>query len=690
MDGEMLQMAAKAIGILTEPARLGFLVLGVLLGLVIGVIPGLGGLVGLSLLLPFTFGMDPYSALALMMGLASVTVTSDTIPAVLFGVPGTVGSAATILDGHPLARQGQAGRAFGAAFFSSVLGGLFGAILLAVSVPILRPVMLYIGTPELLAVCVLGLSLVATLSGGAAMKGLAAGCVGMLVATIGEEAQTGEERWTLGSDYMIEGLPIVPVALGLFALPELAELAVSRTKIAMDTHLGGKGMQMQGVRDVLKNWFLVIRCSAIGAILGSVPGIGASIIDWIAYGHAARTEKGASETFGTGDIRGVIASESSNNAKEGGALVPTVAFGVPGSASMTLLLGAFLIHGITPGPKMLTENLDVTYTLVWSVALANIIGAGLCFGFANQLARISQIRSTILVPVVLAVTFIGAFQGSRSWEDLYVLILFGTVGWFMKREGWPRPPLVLGFVLGGLVENYMFISVNRYGFDWLSRPVVIVILVLTLFGVLRPLGAAAIVAWRARRAGKPSGWQFGFRRDSLGADTLFGAAMMVLFAGALLYSQHWEFGAKLVPVTVGTAGLLFAGLALLSKMFVTEPTDSMADEAGARTAPMDIQGHFGELSRATIAGRAAVYFGWCVGYVAISWVIGLLPALIIFIAGYMRFVGREGWRAALTTAGGVFAFSYVLFHMVLLVPWPQTVVGMLFPGLRSIRPFALF
>ena len=226
--------------------------------------------------------------------------------------------------------------------------------------------------------------------------------------------------------------------------------------------------------------WLVCRCATIGAGLGAVPGIGASVVDWIAYGHAARTEKDADISFGKGDVRGVIASESSNNAKEGGALVPTIAFGVPGSASMALILGAFLIHGLVPGPDMVTKNLDVTYTMVWSVAVANILGAGICFTFANQLAKLALIRPGILVPIVLAVVFVGAFQGSRQWGDIWALLGFGLLGFIMKRLRWPRPPLVLGFVLGGLVERYMFISVERYGAQWTyditEFPVVVIML----------------------------------------------------------------------------------------------------------------------------------------------------------------------------------------------------------------------
>lgn len=293
MEVDMLGSAIQAFQNMADLERLGFLSFGVLIGLVLGVIPGLGGLVGLSLLLPFTFNMDPYTALAFMMGLQAVVVTSDTIPAVLFGVPGTVGSAATILDGYPMARKGEAGRAFGAAFSASVLGGLFGALLLGISVPILRPLVLEIGSPELLAICVFGLSLVAVLSGGSPLKGLAGACIGLLVATAGDDPQTGTLRWTFDSLYLWDGLPVVPLALGLFAIPELGDMAITKQSINVkdedkqDARFG----QIEGIKDTFRNWFLVIRCASIGAALGAVPGIGASVIDWIAYGHAARTEK---------------------------------------------------------------------------------------------------------------------------------------------------------------------------------------------------------------------------------------------------------------------------------------------------------------------------------------------------------------------------------------------------------------
>lgn len=700
-DVNMLHEAMQALVNLFDPTRIGFLILGVLIGITLGIIPGLGGLVGLSLLLPFTFDMHPYTALALLMGVQAVTATSDSIPAVLFGVPGTVASAATILDGYPMARKGEAGRALGAAYTASVIGGLYGAFLLGVSIPILRPVMLHIGSPELLSFCVFGLSLAAVLAGGSPLKGLAGACIGLLVATAGDDPQTGTLRWTFDSLYLWDGLPVVPLALGLFAIPELADLAIQGKTIAVskeDEHRSATKGQLEGAKDVFKNLFLVIRCATIGAGLGAVPGIGASVIDWIAYGHAARSEKGADKTFGKGDVRGVIASESSNNAKEGGALVPTIAFGVPGSASMALILGAFLIHGLVPGPDMVTKRLDVTYLLVWSVAVANIFAAGICFTFANQLAKIALIRVGILAPTVLAVVYVGAFQGSRQWGDIWALLIFGVLGFIMKRLRWPRPPLVLGFVLGALVERYMFISVERYGATWIwERPVVIVVFLITIWGVLSPL----IRQWRERRksGNARAARVFGFQRRNVNFDLLFTLILIGLFGASLAISGGWEFGARLVPQVVGWAALIFLSTLVLAKLFYERPlkkgthgpenekTIVQADDQSE--VHFDIVVDFGDIPIRVMWQRALWYFFWCFFFFAAAAVVGLLPSMFIFMVGYMRHA-KESWKTTLSISIPLWIFCYILFHHVLVIPWPQTVIGDLFPVLRTYNDFNLF
>ena len=238
---------------------------------------------------------------------------------------------------------------------------------------------LAVGSPELLAFTIFGISMVAVLSGSTPLRGMAVAGFGVLLAMIGSDPQSGTLRWTLDTFYLYDGLPLLPVALGLFALPELCDVAIRRTSIASNSRHDIRSGMLKGAGDALRNWWLILRCGSLGAAIGAIPGLGSAVVDWFAYGHAMRTVKGASETFGKGDVRGVIAPESANNAKEGGSLVPTVAFGVPGSASMALLLGAFMIHGLVPGPRMLTENLDVTYSMVWSIALANILRRGPLF-----------------------------------------------------------------------------------------------------------------------------------------------------------------------------------------------------------------------------------------------------------------------------------------------------------------------
>src|SRR5690348_1458339 len=543
----MATSAGKAFVILMDPMRLMYLGAGCIMGLVLGIVPGIGGLAGTAMLLPFTFNMDPYTAFALLLGLGSTTATGDPIPAVLFGVPGGAASAATVLDGYPMAKRGEAGRALSAAYMSSLLGGVFGALLLGVTIPILRPIMLSLGSPELLAFAVLGISMVAILSGSAPLRGLTAGCAGIMLAMIGSDPQTGTLRWTFNSLYLWDGLPLTPMLLGIFALPELCDLLISRLAIAKGSEKVNvyKG-QWQGVKDCFENIWLIMRCSWIGGGIGSIPGIGGAVIDWLAYGHALKTEKGASETFGKGDVRGVIASESSNNAKEGGALVPTVAFGVPGSATMAILLGAFLIHGLVPGPDMLTKNLSITYAMVWSVALANILGAGLCYAFSPQFAKLATLRYTLILPAVLGIVYIGAFEATRQWGDLFTLLFFGLVGWLMKQFKWPRPPLILGVVLGDTIERYLFISIERYGLSWMLRPIVVLLFALAILGLVRPF------LQDIRSQGGLRRMVTNFQAPRFHPSQLFTMFMIVLIGSAVAASFRWDFSAKIVPLVVGT------------------------------------------------------------------------------------------------------------------------------------------
>ena len=426
LDVFRLDDIAKGFVGVTAPFPLLLMVLGVIVASFFAAAPGIGGLLLLSLLMPYAMTLDPFAYIALIFGAATVGNTANTFTSVLIGVPGGSGSQATILDGYPMAKQGQANRALGAAFFGSLVGAFIGALAFIISLPFFKPLVLSLGSPEFLMMCLLGLSAVAILGGKQPVRGLVSATVGMAIALVGTDARTGIERFTFGISYLWDGVSLIIIAMGMFAVPEMVDIFRRKTSIAEMEPL--KGGQLEGVKDVFRHWWLVVRSSIVGVWVGVLPGLGSSVADWFAYAHAMQTEKNT-ENFGKGDIRGVIAPESAANAKEGGSLVPTLAFGVPGSASMAILLGAFTIHGLVPGPRLLTDHLDITYSIVWSIALANVLGAGLCLAFSNQLARVASVRIGTLLPLVLGIIFIGAFQGSRQWGDLYVLLGFGAVSY---------------------------------------------------------------------------------------------------------------------------------------------------------------------------------------------------------------------------------------------------------------------
>jgi len=458
-----------------------YLCFGVFLGLIVGILPGLGGTAGLALLLPFVFNMEPTHALAMMIGLQSVTATSDTFPSVLMGIPGTASSQATVVDGFPLSKKGEAARALAAAFSASLIGGLFGALVLTFAIFYAEPIINAMGFGEQMMLIVLALTMVGMLTGSHPLKGLAACAIGLMIGAFGSAPVSGVERLTFGTEYLIDQIQLVIVGLAMFALPEIVDLLRRQVTISKSGVLGVGWLQ--GLKDTITHWWIVLRCAAIGCVVGALPGLGGSVIDWIAYAHVIQTSKNR-ETFGTGDIRGVIAPEAANNAKEGGALIPTILFGIPGSGSMALLLGGFILIGIEPGIEMITSEANVVYLMIWSVALANIFGAGTCLILSTQIAKLTTIRYTLIAPFMFGLIFFAAFQATREWGDLIMLMVLGTVGVYMKRFGWPRPALLIGYVLSTRVETSIYQTITTYGLSFLSHPIVIVLVVLTVISMV--------------------------------------------------------------------------------------------------------------------------------------------------------------------------------------------------------------
>ena len=647
--------------LVAEPMHLLFLLFGVLMGLALGAIPGLGGLVGLAILLPFTFDMDPYQAFAIMIGLISVTSTSDTIPSVLFGVPGTSASQATIMDGHPMAKKGEAGRAFGAAYTASLMGGLFGALLLAVSIPVLRPIVLAFGSPEFFMMGLLGISMVAVLSGNAPLKGLIAGAIGLAVGMVGMDPQTGVIRWAWDALYLWDGVPLVPVALGIFAIPEIVDLVIKGTRIADVPKEAMKGVTV-GIKDALRHYFLVLRCSAVGVWVGATPGLGASVVDWFAYGHAIQTEKGASDSFGKGDVRGVIAPESANNAKEGGALIPTIVFGVPGSASMALLLGAMTIQGLAPGSAMLTKHLDVTFTMIWSLAIANIFGAGLCLILTNPLAKIALVRIQLLAPIVIGIVFVASFQATAHIGDLWSLLIFSLLGWFMKRFSWPRPPVILGLVLSTIIENYLYISVSRYGLSWLLRPIVIGIAILIAISLFYGFRSAARHRQARNKQGKAP---FRFKFDPSAIFTLMVLAVIVF---GVVTASEWQIQARLFPWVIGIPALFMCVSQLIADLFRRRRADQTEDLRGMMDLPVDRS-----VPTSTVVRRAVNTLVWILGLFGGIWLVGFIISIPLFVLLYLKVQARESFKVSLVASGALALLITVVFHLVLNVPWIEGV-----------------
>jgi hypothetical protein len=467
--------------------------------------------------------------------------------------------------------------------------------------------------------------------------------------------------------------------LGLFALPELCDMAISRHSLqGKPRHNVNRGI-VQGALDCFQNWWLILRCSWIGTALGAIPGIGGAVVDWVAYAHGARTTKGGTESFGKGDVRGVIASESANNAKEGGSLITTIAFGIPGTAGMAIILGAFLSQGLVPGPDMLTKNLSITYSMVWSIAIANIVGAGLCYAFSPQFARLATLRYSLVLPVVICIIFIGAYEGSRSWGDLYALVIFGMLGWTMKRLRWPRAPMVLGIVLGDIIERQMFISIRLYGADWLLHPVVLGILLVAAYGLLRPV----IKSMRSGNARKRAL----FGRPTFRASDLFPLLLIAVMLVLLANTSGWVFATALVPRIVTITALIAVSLSLMNSIFRRDLAVNLsaAEEAVAEAGQalhMDIATDDDHLPRGTVVARAVGFLLWILGFMASMAVIGLIPTIPIFIIAYMRIEARERWPLILPMAVGMTLFVYFTFDQMLAIKWPMTWLGQTFPAFQ--------
>ncbi|MDC3072122.1 tripartite tricarboxylate transporter permease [bacterium] len=631
-----------------------FLFGGTLLGLTVGILPGLGGTSGLALVLPFVFNLDPSHALAMMIGVLAPTTTSDTFPAVLMGIPGTSGSQATVMDGFPLSKKGMAAEALSAAFFSSLLGGVFGALILSVSIYYAIPIIMTFGFGEQFLLIVLALLMVGALTGENFVKGITACFLGLMIGSIGTAPITGDPRFTFGTLYLIEGVPLVIVGLGLFAIPEIVGLL--DTKGAIAKSLTKQKGWLVGIKDVVKNWFIVLRCSTLGCIVGALPGLGGTVVDWIAYSHLRQTTKDTSK-LGKGDIRGVIAPESANNAKEGGALIPTLLFGIPGSGNKVLLLGGFILIGIEPGLDMVTTHLDLTYLMIWSLAIANILGAGLCISFATHISKITLIRYYILAPVMVVLIFFATFNINRDWYDFIGLLAFGLIGITFKNFGWSRPALLIGFFLSSKVELLSYQTHAVYGLSFISRPVSIILIILciaTLFLLLR------------QKFNKNYNSNLIKNKNF----QIYFVAILMFFPLFMIWKTvHLDYRANLFPIS-----LCVISFSLLFIIFIIKSLDLKNLIATNNSFINFINTNLYENSIGF--NNQFFYYISFIGYLCMNFLVGFPIASVFFINFFIIFHNKKDYKISLLISIILLLVLWFLSTM-LTLQFPNGVIGMI-------------
>ena len=415
---------------------------------------------------------------------------------------------------------------------------------------------------------------------------------------------------------------------------------------------------LEGVKDTFRHFWLVIRCSALGCFIAIIPGMGAATTQWLAYAHAVQSSPNK-ERFGKGAVRGVLGPGAANNSTLGGSLITTIAFGVPASVVMAILLGAFIIQGIVPGPDMLIPppkgKLDLTFSFVWVIILSNIITVAICFLFLKPLAKVTQVRGGIIIPLILVLIYLGAYAEKNAFPDMVVVLLFGALGWIMEKMEWPRPPVLLGLVLGPLAENRLFLSTDNYGLGWTTRPGVMIIFAITLLGIFYPvfksrrerlaLNAGASATLDASRRG---GIHFG-------SAALFTAIVVAVLAAALFQSRNFGFRAGLFPWVIGIPTLLLALVQLAKDL--TRPKKDRADHA--------------DIPPAVARRRTLSVIGWTVGCFLAIWLLGFSYAVPLFIFLYLKLAGREGWLMTIAVTFFSWLFFYALFERMLNVPFPD-------------------
>ncbi|MCY4583424.1 MAG: tripartite tricarboxylate transporter permease [Chloroflexi bacterium] len=651
-----------ALGYLFDPLYWGVLLSVVALAAIASAIPGMNAFLVMALAFPFIlFEVDePAIGLVALATISGVSNTLDSVPAILIGQP-SAATQVTFLEGHQLARQGRAAHTLGAVYAVSALGGIVGAALLTIAIPVARPFVLRFGFPELAATGMVGIVMVIVLSRGEMVRGLISALVGMLLGIIGSMGRLTVDPFV--------SMPLIPFIIGLFALPELVDLMMSRRPVAAEGATFGRSEVLRGVRYGISRWKMTVRQSAFGVFLGAIPGVGSAVVDWLAYAFGIILAKDRSG-FGKGSLDGVLFAESAQNAKEAGAALPTLALGVPGAPTWALVVVAMIPYGIAPGPEMLGSQAHITILLVITLALANLIISGIGVGVTGFLARLTAVPYPIIGAIVIPVALLATFVDTTSWRGIQVALGIGAMGLVMKRYSWPRPPMILGFILVEVIERNHFNAVSLHGYGGsLTRPITIAILLIAvtvaavlLRSVTRMERETELAVENADAEGAPARrW----RERFLNPDVLI-PLVVIAGVGLLLWDHlqnpvqdRWRF--TTYPFWLPAIALGLLAFELWRGIRGRPPVSTIMD--------------IGLVSSGTEGARGAALrmLGLFALFLLVGTTVGLKwGALAFALAGPVVMLRGHGrWLMALITAAGVWTFIYVFLDNILFIIYPE-------------------
>lgn len=629
-----------------------YLIIGATFGMVVGIIPGIGGHFAMAMIIPFLYTMEPAAGIAFLLGSHSTVSQGGGLTAILFNIPGNTSNVATLFDGAIMRNNGQGGVAVGVAMTSCFIGAAFGSLVIAMLLPALQYIVLLLGPPEIFVLVILALTFVSVLGDGDISKSIIAALGGLLLAMVGLDNVTNQERFTFGSLLLQDGLELVPVILGLFAVSEMIDLWVKGGSLVGEKvgDLSAKETQrqiFQGVREAVKHWWLVLRCSAIGTAMGLVPGLGSTAASFVAYGHAKQTSKNK-ETFGKGNIEGVIAPEAAIDAVEGGALAATLAFGIPGSSSMAIVLAGLFILGMETGPKMITENVDFVFVMIFTIVIGNLIGTLGGMFLVNPLTRASAIRSTILVPVLITTIVTGAYTVNFSWFDIGVSVFFGIIGYLMRELNYSRAAMLIGFVLGFSIEKNLYLATKLEGPYFIFNPLPLALMIFTLGFLIYNI----VSLLRQKKAAGAEAAEQKDRKEialELSFISFVGIVAISAFAQALTYNS---ISAR-APIVILVPMILLA-------IFLFRNSWSAA-------RGMNVSNTLAQVfsGRDSTFNGVAGFCGWIVFLLLLIYVAGHYAGIAAFMYILLSYIAREKTGLSVAIACGVTLFIYVLFEQVL-------------------------